>query len=153
MADAPPITPSFRYQVLRLALQEHGVEPAGLDARPRAELEARAGSRCRWVARALRSPESVGVWVPETEVCRAVEIIGDRFPDPETLTAALARVELTGEGLREALEQELRAEAVAERVARSGAEAPEAEVRSYYTTPHTGTASASPSAGRRDRSW
>lgn len=121
-----------RYYLLKVAHEQFGHSPDELAA---AQLEqaTRIAARQRQIEEAvLRSPEALGVVIPEGLVEDARARIGSRYADAAELQRALEGQGLDDRRLRELLARELKVEAVLERVCSSLPAVSDTDVSLYY---------------------
>lgn len=124
--------PQRAYHLLRAALARFGKTPAELSDEELQAVRRQAQREYELEGRVLRSAQARDVHLPPGAVERAYATVAERYPEPRAFEEDLARNGLDPDGLRRALERELRVEAVLERVAARAAEVGELEARIYY---------------------
>lgn len=133
---APEVAPELAYHRLRASLNEFGKGPDALEPSQSAAVERRARQEHALERRVLSSPEACEVVLPEATVEQALETIRVRYPDAMEFEADLDRNGLNPTTLRVALERELTAEAVLDRIGARAAKVGDLEVRLYYYLHH-----------------
>lgn len=120
------------YLVLRAALARFGKTPAELSGGELEAVNQQARREFELESRVLQSPEAREVCLEPSAIEKAVTTIAERYPDADEFEEDLARNGLDATSLRQALERELRVEAVLDRVASRAAEIGDLEARIYY---------------------
>ncbi len=115
MSDAPA------YLTLKLSHQLYGKSPDGLEADERQHVAVVVGRQQEIEQRILASAQAALVVLPEASIEACLRDIRDRYPDEAEFEADMARVNLGVDILRQAIERDLKVEAVLEQV---GAAAP-----------------------------
>jgi nitrogen fixation protein NifM len=131
MPDPLPL-PSLAYLELKTAQSLHGKLPADLGAEEREQVARLARNQFTLEARVLRAPEARDVTVPPATVQDALAEIRGRFDNDEDYAADLARMGLTPVAYADALERELRVEAILDKVASRAAQVSDIDVELYY---------------------
>ena len=120
------------YLTLKLSQQLYQKSPAGLAADERRHVAAVAAKQREIEQRILASPSAALVVLPEASVDACLRDIGDRYPDEAEFEADLARNQLSPDLLRQAVERDLKVEAVLERVAAGTVAVSDTEVEIFY---------------------
>lgn len=120
------------YRMLRIANERFGAMPSELSSEQQQEAERIARYEQDIEFHVLSSPEAQMVIVPETETQAALDQIRGRYEDAAAYDAALEAQGLDEDDLLQALERELRVEAVMELVASRGVTVSATEARMYY---------------------
>ena len=105
------------YLALKLAREFYGKSPEALDRAERHRVAELARRQAEIESRILASVEASSVMLPDSSVAGALAEIRQRYPTTEEYAADLARTGLTHESLSQALERDLKVEAVLEQVA------------------------------------
>ena len=127
--EAPLAQP---YHLLRCALEHFGREPQELSAQEYQEALARAARTADLEDRVLASAEAEALVISEQALDEACATVVARYPDPESWLADLARHGLNPELLREALQRELRFNAVMQQVAARAEPVSDVTVQLYF---------------------
>lgn len=128
----PPPLPSLAYLELKTAQSLHGKLPAELGAEEREQVARLARNQFTLEARVLRSPEALDVTVPRTTLADALAEIRGRYEGEDDYEADLARMGLTPPAYADALERELKVEAILDKVASRSAQVSDIDVELYY---------------------
>lgn len=121
-----------RYRLLRIALERFGREPTELDAGQQQQAERIASRQLEIEDAVLRSPEALGVVIPDSQVEAAWQQVCARYEDEEALARALEMQQLEAERVRYLLARDLKVEAVMERASLGLPEISETDVSLYY---------------------
>lgn len=127
----PEPTP-LAYLELKTAQHLFGKAPTELADAERDKVRALADRQYGLEARVLRSPEARDTMVPEASLQAALEEIRKRYPEADDFSADLARNGLDPDGYLQALERELKVEAVLEKVGSRASQVSEIDVELYY---------------------
>lgn len=127
MADAP-------YLTLKLANQLYRKSPDVLDAAEKRTVAEVADRQQRIEARILSSTAAAGVILPQSSVARCFEEIRGRYLTEPEFHAELQRVGLDPSQLRQAIERDLKVEAVLEQIAATAPPVSAGEVERYYSS-------------------
>ncbi len=125
-ADSSP------YLTLKLAHGLYSKSPDGLDDTERKRVAAIAARQQEIERRILGSAHAALVMLPEASVEACVKDIRDRYPDEPEFEVDLGRSGLSVAALREAVERDLKVEAVLELVAAGAAPVSDTEVEIFY---------------------
>lgn len=120
------------YLVLRAALNLYGKNPAALETEALRQVERMAARQFDLERRVLASAEARDVVVPEATLEAALEEVRGRYPDLDGFRDDLAGNGLSVAAYRDALERELRVEAVLEKVGSRAARVSDIDVELYY---------------------
>lgn len=123
---------SVAYQVLKAAQNLFGKSPPELAEAERARAQDVAQRQFALETSVLATPEARDVHVPLTTLDDAMASIRARYEDDDSFADDLARNDLAPETLRQALERELKVEAVLEKVGQHAAAVAEIDVELYY---------------------
>lgn len=126
------MTPDSPYLTLKLSHELYSKSPDGLDDTERKRVAAIAARQHEIEQRILGSTHAALVVLPEASVEACVEDIRDRYPDEPEFEADLGRSGLSVATLREAVERDLKVEAVLELVAAGAAPVSDTEVEIFY---------------------
>ncbi|MFC3608373.1 nitrogen fixation protein NifM [Stutzerimonas tarimensis] len=124
--------PERRYRLLRVSLDRFGCEPRALDDKQQKQAERIVARQLEIEEAVLRSPEAIGVVIPESQVRHAWKSIGERYEDEAALSMALEHQGLDVEGVSNLLARELKVEAVLERISTGAPEISDTDVSLYY---------------------
>lgn len=127
MADAP-------YLTLKLANQLYRKSPDTLDAAEKRSVAEVADRQQQIETRILSSAAAAGVILPQSSVMRCFEEIRDRYLTEPEFHAELQRVGLDPDQLRQAIERDLKVEAVLEQIAAGVPPVGTAEIERYYSS-------------------
>jgi peptidyl-prolyl cis-trans isomerase C len=127
-----PEPSALAYLELKTAQNLFGKAPAELAGEQRDKVRHLADRQYGLEARVLRAPEARDAMVPEASLQAALEEIRKRYPEEEEFHADLARNGLDPTGYLQALERELRVEAILEKVGASAPQVSEIDVELYY---------------------
>jgi peptidyl-prolyl cis-trans isomerase C len=120
------------YLRLKLARELYDKAPDALDEAERKRIAAVAARQQEIEQRILGSAKAALVVLPEASIEACVKDIRDRYPDEPEFEADLARTGLSVATLREAIERDLKVEAVLEQVAAATPAVSETEVEIFY---------------------
>lgn len=127
-----PEPTSLAYLELKTAQHLFGKAPTELAEAERDKVRTLADRQYGLEARVLRSPEARDTVVPEASLQAALEEIRKRYPEADDFSADLARNGLDPDGYLQALERELKVEAVLEKVGSRASQVSEIDVELYY---------------------
>lgn len=130
--SSQPEQASIQYRLLRIATEQFGTAPAGLDEQQYKQVRSIAAKEYLIEQAVLSSPEAADIVVPQSQVDKAAEQIGARYGDEEAFYQELADNNLRLSDLKHALERELRVEAVMARVASRAPVVEDTEVNLFY---------------------
>lgn len=125
-ADSSP------YLTLKLSHELYSKSPDGLDEGERKRVAAIAARQQEIERRILGSAHAALVVLPGASIEACVKDIRDRYPDEPEFEADLGRSGLSVATLREAVERDLKVEAVLELVAAGAAPVSDTEVEIFY---------------------
>lgn len=120
------------YLALKLSHELFSKSPDGLDEAERKRVSAIAARQQEIEQRILGSANAALVVLPAASVDACFKDIQDRYPDDAEFEADLARSGLTAGTLREAIERDLKVEAVLEQVAAATPPVSDTEVEIFY---------------------
>jgi nitrogen fixation protein NifM len=120
------------YLTLKLAHEIYHKGPTELDESERKRVGGIAARQQQIEERILGSANAALVLLPAASVEACLKDIQDRYPDEPEFEADLARNGLTVEALLEAIERDLKVEAVLERVAAGAPPVSDTEVEIFY---------------------
>jgi nitrogen fixation protein NifM len=120
------------YLVLKLAHEFHGKSTEALDPAERRRVAALARRQAEIESRILATIEASSVLLPDSSVAGALAEIRQRYPTTEEYAADLARTGLTPASLSQALERDLKVEAVLEQVAHRAPPVSATEIEIFY---------------------
>jgi len=120
------------YLTLKLAQELYRKGPEQLDELERKRVGGIAARQQQIEERILGSANAALVLLPAASVDACFRDIQDRYPDEPEFEADLARNGLTAETLREAIERDLKVEAVLEQVAAATPPVSDTEVEIFY---------------------
>lgn len=123
---------SSAYLQLKLARELCGKAPDALDESERKRVTAVAARQQEIEQRILGSANAALVVLPEASIEACIKDIRDRYPDEPEFDADLARAGLDADSLREAIERDLKVEAVLEQVAATTPPISETEIEIFY---------------------
>jgi nitrogen fixation protein NifM len=126
MSDAPA------YLTLKLSHQLYGKSPDGLEADERQHVAVVVGRQQEIEQRILASAQAALVVLPEASIEACLRDIRDRYPDEAEFEADMARVNLGVDILRQAIERDLKVEAVLEQVGAAAPAVSDTEVEIFY---------------------
>ncbi|WP_226685745.1 nitrogen fixation protein NifM [Stutzerimonas stutzeri] len=129
-----PVAGGARYQLLKIAHERFGCDPAALSTPQREQAERIAGRQLQLENAVLHSAEACGVVIPDEQVDEAWAQIAARYEGPLALRKALADGGLDEAGLRQLLARELKVETVLQRVCAGLPEITDTDVSLYYFT-------------------
>lgn len=127
-----PEPSALAYLELKTAQNLFGKAPAELAEEQRDKVRHLADRQYGLEARVLRAPEARDAMVPEASLQAALEEIRKRYPEEEEFHSDLARNGLDPTGYLQALERELRVEAILEKVGAKAPRVSEIDVELYY---------------------
>lgn len=120
------------YLELKAAQNLYGKAPAALEAAERARVRSVAARQYGLEARVLAAPEARDASVPAASLAAALDEVKKRYADAADFHADLAHNGLDEAGFTDALERELRVEAVLEKVGTRAARVSDIDVELYY---------------------
>ncbi|NTV70304.1 MAG: nitrogen fixation protein NifM [Azonexaceae bacterium] len=120
------------YLELKLAHELFKKAPETLSEDELSRLGEIAGKQARLEQRILSSDAAARVVVPAPTIATRLDEICQRYASPDDMTADLERIGLDADKLAEAVERDLRIEAVLEKVASAVAPATEIDAEIYY---------------------
>lgn len=120
------------YLELKIAHELFQRAPATLSEVELSRLTAIAGKQARLEQRILASAAAARVVIPPATLSTRLNEIRQRYPSPEEMTADLEQIGLGADKLAEAVERDLRIEAVLEKVAATVPQATAIEAEIYY---------------------
>lgn len=127
-----PEPATLAYLELKTAQNLFGKAPRELAETERHQVRGLANRQYDLEARVLCAPEARDVVVPQTSLEAALEEIRKRYPEAEELNADLARNGLDQDGYLQALEREMKVEAILEKVGSHASQVSEIDVELYY---------------------
>jgi len=127
-----PEPSAFAYLELKTAQNLFGKAPTELAEEQRAKVRHLADRQYGLEARVLRAPEARDAMVPQARLQAALDEIRKRYPEQEEFHADLARNGLDPAGYLDALERELKVEAILEKVGAHATQISEIDVELYY---------------------
>ena len=127
--EGPELAP---YLTLKLAQELFKKPPSSLDPEERTRVEQVARRQMKIEQRILATPEAASVILPASSVKKAEAEIRGRYESDTEFVADLERSDLDRSSLVQAIERELKVEAVLERVARQSVEVSDTDVELYY---------------------
>lgn len=130
--SSQPEQASIQYRLLRIATEQFGTAPAGLDEEQYKQVRSIAAKEYLIEQAVLSSKEAVDIVVPQSQVDKAAQQIAARYGDEEAFYQELADNGLRLGDLKHALERELRVEAVLARVASRAPVVEDTEVNLFY---------------------
>lgn len=120
------------YLELKTAQNLFGKPPIELVAEERARVRSLADRQYGLEACVLHSPEAHDALVPESSLRAALEEVRGRYADPDDFHADLARNGLDPQHYLEALEREMKVEAILEKIGSRATRVSEIDVELYY---------------------
>jgi nitrogen fixation protein NifM len=120
------------YLELKAAQNLFGKPPAALEAGERARVQRVAAKQYGLEARVLAAPEARDATVPSASLAAALHEVKKRYADAADFHADLLHNGLDEAGFTDALERELRVEAVLEKVGTRAARVSDIDVELYY---------------------
>jgi peptidyl-prolyl cis-trans isomerase C len=120
------------YLELKAAQNLYGKAPAALEAAERARVQSVAAKQYGLEARVLAAPEARDASVPAASLAAALDEVKKRYADAADFHADLLHNGLDEAGFTDALERELRVEAVLEKVGTRAARVSDIDVELYY---------------------
>ena len=129
MSDIPEMSPYLR---LKVAQEVFKKAPSSLSPEEKARVEAIAMRQMQIEQRILATPEAANVILPVSSLQQAESEIRGRYTDEAEFVADLERSGLDRIGLVQAIERELKVEAVLERIASQSVEISDTDVELYY---------------------
>lgn len=120
------------YLTLKLAQELFRKPPSSLEPEERTRVEQVARRQLKIEQRILATAEAASVILPASSVKRAEAEIRGRYQSDAEFVADLERAELDRASLVQAIERELKVEAVLERVARQSVAVSDIDVELYY---------------------
>ena len=128
MSDIPEMSPYLR---LKVAQEVFKKAPSSLSPEEKARVEAIAMRQMQIEQRILATPEAANVILPVSSLQQAESEIRGRYTDEAEFVADLERSGLDRIGLVQAIERELKVEAVLERIASQSVEISDTDVELY----------------------
>src|SRR5512139_307688 len=129
---APMPEHAVAYLELKAAQNLFGKAPAALEAAERARVQSVAARQYGLEARVLAAPEARDASVPAASLSAALDEVKKRYADAAGFHADLLHNGLDEAGFTDALERELRVEAVLEKVGTRAARVSDIDVELYY---------------------
>jgi len=126
MSDAPA------YLTLKLSHQLYGKSPDGLDADERRHVAVVVARQQEIERRILASNQAALVVLPEASIEACLRDIRDRYPDEAAFEADMISTNVSADALREAIERDLKVEAVLEQVGAASPAVSDTEVEIFY---------------------
>jgi len=123
---------TINYRLLRIANERYGTNPDSMSREQAEEAKDIARREMFMEQTILAQPEARQVAVPATELDSAVQMIRKRYESGDVFEEALSANGLSEDALFEALERELRVEAVMNYITSSVDPVDETEARLYY---------------------
>lgn len=123
---------SIQYRLLRIANDQFGTGPTGLDEQQYRQVRSIAAKEYLIEQAVLSSAEAADIVVPQSQVDKAAEQIAARYGDEETFYQELGDNNLRISDLKTALERELRVEAVLALVSSRAPLVEDTEVDLFY---------------------
>ncbi|MBW8329327.1 MAG: nitrogen fixation protein NifM [Thiobacillus sp.] len=120
------------YLELKAAQNLFGKPPTALEANEREHVRKMAARQFSLEARVLAAPEARDAMVPPASLAAAMEEIRKRYADESDFHADLQHNGLDEAGFMDALERELRVEAILEKVGTRAAQVSDIDVELYY---------------------
>ncbi|GAB4357499.1 MAG: peptidylprolyl isomerase [Methylohalobius crimeensis] len=120
------------YHRLRAAMAQFGAPPEALDSQQRAAVERVARNAHTLESRVLSSPEARDVVIPRAVLNRSLETVVSRYENEEAMETDLRRNGLSREVFKQALQRELKVEAILDRIKSRAVKVDEVEVRLFY---------------------
>ena len=120
------------YLELKAAQNLFGKPPTALEANEREHVRKMAAKQFSLEARVLAAPEARDAMVPPASLTAAMEEIRKRYADEADFHADLQHNGLDEAGFMDALERELRVEAILEKVGTRAAQVSDIDVEVYY---------------------
>lgn len=120
------------YLKLKVAQELFKKPPSVLDAEERVRVEQVARRQLQIEQRILATPEAASVILPPSSLRQAEAEIRGRYASDAEFVADLERSDLDRASLVQAIDRELKVEAVLERVARQAVEVSDTDVELYY---------------------
>ncbi|MDP2030843.1 MAG: nitrogen fixation protein NifM [Thiobacillus sp.] len=125
-------SPDVAYLELKAAQNLFGKPPTALEAGEREHVRKMATKQYGLEARVLAAPEARDAMVPPASLAAAMEEIRKRYTDAADFQADLQHNGLDEAGFMDALERELRVEAILEKVGTRAAKVSDIDVELYY---------------------
>lgn len=129
MSDIPGLSPYLKLKVAQEAFKK---APSSLAPEEKARVEAIVMRQMQIEQRILATPEAANVILPASSLQQAESEIRSRYADEAEFVADLKRSGLDRIGLVQAIERELKVEAVLERIASQSVEVSDTDVELYY---------------------
>ncbi len=123
---------ALNYRMLRIATEKYGVLPDQLDSQQKHEVDSVAAKEVIMERAVLSSKEAQNVVISPEQIERAVAEIKNRYEQEEQFFAAMDNSGLDEEKLREALEREIKVEAVLDWVSHEVPDVDDTEVTLFY---------------------
>jgi len=120
------------YLTLKLARELFRKPPEALAPDERQRVARVAARQLKIEQRILATPQAAQVVLPLSSVAQALDEIRSRYASDEDYVADLAKQNLDPDGLRAAIERDLRVEAVLERVASLAATVSDTDIEIFY---------------------
>ena len=124
--------PTIAYLALKAAQKLYGKAPAALQADESARVQDMAQKQMHLENSVLAAPEARDAMVPPVSLQAALQEIRGRYTSEDEFVADLARNGLDEAGLADALEREMRVEAVLEKVGTQAGAVSDTDVDLYY---------------------
>ncbi len=125
-------SPEINYAMLRVALEMYGKAPASLAAEEYQKVLHQVNRELAIGKRVLQAKEASDVVVPKSVVSEAIQALEKRYDSKEDFLQSLEVNGLDHDTLYQALQYELKVEAVLEKVMAGKAAISDAEVEIYY---------------------
>ncbi|MGB0723713.1 MAG: nitrogen fixation protein NifM [Gammaproteobacteria bacterium] len=125
-------SPIWRYHLLRAALNLYQRGPGDLNGEERQQADSMARRSVMLESLALSSDEARAMPLPERQIDQALAEVRGQYEAEDDFLADLARNGLDTAGMREALDRELRFNAVMDRVSARSAKINDLDVQLYY---------------------
>lgn len=132
LTKSPIESAESNYAMLRVALEMYGKAPASLAAEEYQKVLHQVNRELAIGKRVLQAKEAADVVIPESVVNEAVAALEKRYDSKEDFLQALEANGLNRDTLSQALQYELKVEAVLEKVMAEKAAISDAEVEIYY---------------------
>ena len=123
---------NLAYLELKAAQNLFGKAPAELAAEEREKVRRLADRQFGLEARVLRAPEARDAVVPAASLEAALDEIRKRYAEEDEFQSDLARNGLNQDGFLEALERELKVEAILEKIGARAAKVADIDIDLYY---------------------
>lgn len=120
------------YLALKAAQKLYGKSPAALENAELERVQAMARKQYSLEVRVLSAPEARDALVPASTLAAAMKEVRNRYADKDEFTEDLSRNGLDEQGFAEALERELKVEAILEKIATTAVKVSDMDVELYY---------------------